>query len=125
MGQFLDDFINDVKNNIPGFIAVAVVEVKSGVSFGSYSAQPDFDPDLASVFNLEVAKAKMNAIKVLGQEGQKIEDIMITLTSQIHFISISETGEYMVYLAVDGNKTNLGMARALLMKYKKEIEGKL
>ena len=125
MGQFLDDFINDVKNNIPGFIAVAVVEIKSGVSFGSYSANPDFDPDLASVFNLEVAKAKMNAIKVLGQEGQKIEDIMITLTSQIHFISLSETGEYMVYLAVDGNKTNLGMARALLMKYKREIEGKL
>jgi len=125
MGQFLDDFINDVKNNIPGFIAVSVVEIKSGVSFGSLSASPDFDPDLASVFNLEVAKAKMNAIKVLGQDGQKIEDIMITLTSQIHFISISDTGEYMVYLAVDSTKTNLGMARALLMKYKKEIEGKL
>lgn len=124
MGQFLDTFVNDLKDNVPGFIAVSVVEIKSGVSYGSLSVVPEFDPDLASVFNLEVAKAKMNAIKVLGL-NQKIDDIMITLENQIHFIDISENGEYMIYLAVDSAKSNLGMARALLKRYKKDIEGKL
>lgn len=124
MGQFLDTFVNDLRDNVPGFIAVSVVEIKSGVSYGSLSVVPEFDPDLASVFNLEVAKAKMNAIKVLGL-NQKIDDIMITLENQIHFIDISENGEYMIYLAVDSAKSNLGMARALLKRYKKDIEGKL
>lgn len=50
---------------------------------------------------------------------------MINLTSQIHIIDFSEGGEYFIYLAVDANKVNLGMAKALLNKYKKDITGKL
>ena len=47
-----------MKNNIPGFIAVSVTEVRSGVSYGSDSVDPSFDPNLASAYNLEVVKAK-------------------------------------------------------------------
>jgi len=50
---------------------------------------------------------------------------MISLTEQIHIIDISENNEYFIYLAVDSTKANLGLTRALLNKYKKEISGKL
>ena len=50
---------------------------------------------------------------------------MITLTNQIHIIDVSENNEYFIYLAVDSSKANLGMTKALLNKYKKEISGKL
>ena len=33
--------------------------------------------------------------------------------------------KYFIYLAVDSSKANLGMTKALLNKYKKEISGKL
>jgi len=124
MSDFLKQFGDEVKKNIPGYIAVAVTEIKSGISYFSDTVVDGFDPELASAFNLEVVKAKLNAISALGL-NQSIDDIMITLTDQIHIIDISENNEYFIYLAVDSNKANLGMTKALLNKYKKEITEKL
>jgi len=124
MSDFLKQFGDEVKKNIPGYIAVAVTEIKSGISYFSDTVVDGFDPELASAFNLEVVKAKLNAISALGLK-QNIDDIMITLTDQIHIIDISENNEYFIYLAVDSNKANLGMTKALLNKYKKEITEKL
>ena len=123
MTNVLDKFIQDVKNNIPGFIAVSVTEVRSGVSYGAESVDPSFDPNLASAYNLEVVKAKMNALHVLGLDGkEKIEDILITLTDQIHVIDIAPNGNYFVYLVVDSSKANLGITRSLLARYKKDLQ---
>lgn len=124
MSDFLKQFGDEVKKNIPGYIAVAVTEIKSGISYFSHSSSESFDPELASAFNLEVVKAKLNAISALGL-SQSIDDILITLTDQIHIIDVSQNNEYFIYLVVDSNKANLGMTKALLNKYKKEISGKL
>ena len=124
MSDFLKQFGDEVKKNIPGYIAVAVTEIKSGISYFSHSSSESFDPELASAFNLEVVKAKLNAISAL-ELSQSIDDILITLTDQIHIIDVSQNNEYFIYLAVDSNKANLGMTKALLNKYKKEISGKL
>ncbi|AMA49031.1 MULTISPECIES: hypothetical protein [Flavobacterium] len=124
MSDFLKQFGEDLKNNVPGFIAVAVSEIKSGISYFTLSTNPSFDPELASAFNLEVVKAKLNAINALGLK-ETIEDILINLKSQIHIIDVSENNEYFIYLAVDSTKANLGMTKALLNKYKKEIKGKI
>lgn len=124
MSDFLKQFGDEIKRNVPGYIAVAVTEIKSGISYYSDSSVESFDPELASAFNLEVVKAKLNAISALGLT-QSIDEIMISLTSQIHLIDISENNEYFIYLAVDSTKANLGMTRSLLSKYKKEIAGKL
>ncbi|KQB42566.1 hypothetical protein [Flavobacterium aquidurense] len=124
MSDFLQQFGDEIKKNIPGYIAVAVTEIKSGISYFSDSVVADFDPELASAFNLEVVKAKLNAISALGLQ-QNIDDIMITLTNQIHIIDISENNEYFIYLAVDSNKANLGMTKALLNKFKKDITQKM
>lgn len=79
---------------------------------------------MASAFNLEVVKAKLNAINALSL-NETIDDIMITLSSQIHIIDVADNNEYFIYLAVDSTKANLGMTKALLNKYKKEITKKL
>lgn len=124
MSDFLNKFGEDLKNNVSGFIAVSVTEVKTGVSYYSLSVDPSFDPELASAYNLEVVKAKFSAIKALNLD-QTIENIMINLSSQIHIIDISENNDYFIYLAVDANKANLGMTKALLNKYKKDIVDKI
>jgi hypothetical protein len=125
MSDFLKQFGEDLKKNVPGFIAVSIAEIQSGMSYFSLSVVADFDPELASAFNLEVVKAKMNAISALGLKNQIVSDIMITLTSQIHILDISDNGQYMIYLAVDSTKANLGMTKSILNKYKKEIAAKL
>ena len=122
MINVLDKFIQDMKTNVPGFIAVSVTEVRSGVSYGAESVDPSFDPNLASAYNLEVVKAKQNALQILGLASkEKIEDILITLTNQIHIIDIAASGGYFIYLAVDSSKANLGLTRALLAKYKTDL----
>lgn len=124
MSDYLRQFGEEIKKNVPGYIAVAVTEIKSGISYYSNSAIADFDPELASAFNLEVVKAKLNAINALGL-NETIDDIMISLSSQIHIIDVADNNEYFIYLAVDSTKANLGMTKALLNKYKKEITKKL
>ncbi|MBB4802752.1 hypothetical protein HNP37_002827 [Flavobacterium nitrogenifigens] len=125
MSDFLTQFGEDLKKNVPGFIAVSVAEIASGMSYYSQSVVADFDPELASAYNLEVVKAKMNAIKALNLHGQVVDNIMITLSSQIHIIDVSDNQQYFIYLAVDSTRANLGMTKSILNKYKKEIATKL
>ena len=124
MSDFLKEFGENLKTNMPGFIAVSVAEIKSGISYYSLSAIDTFDPELASAFNLEVIKSKMNVIASLGL-NQKIDDIIFTLTDQIHIVDVSDNGEYLIYLAVDSTKGNLGMTKAMLSPYKKDIDCKI
>lgn len=124
MSDFLTNFAEDLKTNVAGFIAVAVTEIKTGMSYTALSVDPSFDAELAAAYNLEVVKAKMSTIKALNL-NQEVEDIMITLTNQIHIISVSTSGEYFIYLAVDSTKANLGLTKAILKKYSREIESKL
>ena len=123
MTNVLDKFVQDIRTNVPGFIAVSVTEVKSGVSYVEASADPNLDPNLASAYNLEVVKAKMSALRILGLEDkEKIEDILITLTNQIHVIDLAPNGNYFVFLVVDSSKANLGITRSLLARYKKDLQ---
>ncbi len=122
--DFLNVFLNDMKNNISGFIAVAVTEIETGLSYGSLSADSTFDPEIASAYNLEVVKAKFKAISALGLNSE-IDDILITLSNQIHIIDVSPNRKFMIYLAADSSKANLGMTRAVIKKYKGELEKNL
>ena len=123
MTNVLDKFVQDIRTNVPGFIAVSVTEVKSGVSYVAASADPNLDPNLASAYNLEVVKAKMSALRILGLEDkEKIEDILTTLTNQIHVIDLAPNGNYFVFLVVDSSKANLSITRSLLARYKKDLQ---
>ncbi|MBF4517288.1 hypothetical protein IRZ71_13065 [Flavobacterium sp. ANB] len=122
--DFLNVFLNEMKTNVNGFIAVAVTEIESGLSFGNLTVDPSFDPELAAAYNLEVVKAKLSAVKALNL-NQDIEDILITLSNQIHIIDISPNKKFMIYLAADASKANLGMTRAILRKHKLDLEKNL
>lgn len=124
MSDFLKEFGENLKANLPGFIAVSIAEIKSGISYYSLSVVDSFDPELASAFNLEVVKSKMNVIASLGLK-EKLDDIIFTLTNQIHVVDVSENGEYLIYLAVDSTKGNIGMTKAMLSRYKKDIHNKI
>jgi hypothetical protein len=122
--DFLNVFIDDMKTNVNGFIAIAITEIETGLSYGSLSVDPSIDPEIASAYNLEVVKAKFNAVKALNLK-QDIQDILITLTNQIHIIDISPNKKFMIYLVADSTKSNLGMTRSVLRKYKVDLESNL
>lgn len=122
MSVFLNRFSDDLKKTVPSFIAVTFTEVKSGISYFSFSVVPEYDPELASTFYLEIVRAKMNSIVALGLKNQKLDSIVINLTSQIHYIDVSDNGEFFIYLALkDGENQSLGISKLLINKYKQEI----
>lgn len=119
----MQDILNRLKENltsIPSFIAYSVTDLDNGESLDNYTVDPTFDPSIASAYNLEVVKSKLNAIKALDLK-ESIEEITITLKSQIHIISIAPSNSYFIYLAIKSESTNVGLVKALLNKHRVEL----
>lgn len=106
----IDNMLEELMQ-INGAIASGVIDWESGMALGMKS-NGNFDIELACAGNSEVIKAKMATMKSLGLDGE-ISDILITLTNQIHIISVVPGhSELAVYLALDSSKANLALARA-------------
>jgi hypothetical protein len=98
---------------IDGAVGVALVDFDSGLTLGTEGGGPDLDLEVAAAGNTEVIKAKQKALRRLGIEDP-IEDILMTLKSQLHFIRLisGESGEGLfIYLVLDRERSNLALAR--------------
>ncbi|CAM1344789.1 hypothetical protein [Tenacibaculum amylolyticum] len=124
MQETLTDLVNNVKDNIPGYIAISVSEMASGEALISDSNDSDFDPALASAYNVEIINAKRKAINALELD-EELRDIQFNLNSHLHLINLSPSGEYFIYLALDSGKANIALTRTLLNKYKVELNKQL
>ncbi|WP_165607154.1 hypothetical protein [Flavobacterium psychrophilum] len=49
MQLFFKQFGEDLKKNIPGFIAVTITEVRTGIVYYSQSEDPNYDSELSRV----------------------------------------------------------------------------
>ena len=79
------------------------------------SNRPEFDLTAASAYNSELVKQKLKITRTLGLTGT-IEDMLITLTDQIHLVKLIG-GSTFLYLAVDKRHSNLAIARAAVNKH--------
>jgi len=105
----IEGVIDDMMS-INGSIAASVIDWQSGMTLGMRS-NGNFDIELASAGNAEVVKAKMETMKSLDNEGL-IKDMLITLTDQIHIISmVNGQPELCLYAVLDAQKANLALAR--------------
>ncbi|MDO6744346.1 MULTISPECIES: hypothetical protein [Tenacibaculum] len=120
MTEILNELVKNISKNVPGYVALSVTEIETGQTLVADSSDSSFDVNLASAYNLEVVKAKLSAIEVLGID-EEIKDITITLTSQIHIINIAPSGGYFIYLAIDSSKANIAITKTLLNKYKAQL----
>lgn len=108
---------------IEGAIGVALVDFDSGLTLGTEGGGPDLDLEVAAAGNTEVIKAKMKALRRLGID-ENIEDILMTLKSQLHFIRLisGEGGEGLfIYLVLDRERSNLALARRELQNVERNL----
>lgn len=120
MSDFLKLFGENISKEMPGFVALSVVDVKSGNLYYSKRNDNKFDIESASKFALEMIRAQLNANDFLKQK-QNIDDITITLTNQFQFLKISQNNSYFIYLIADSSKANLTFTKAILNKQVAEI----
>lgn len=109
--------VQEILNDLPGLMAVAVVDVTSGMSLASHTNVPSINPDTAAAYNTEVVKQKQKAMQALKLQGESIEDILITLSNQIHLLKLTEAGNKFIYLVVNSRDTNLAIAREVLRSH--------
>ena len=109
--------VQNVIDELPALMAIAVVDVTSGMSLASHTNSPTINPDTAAAYNTEVVKQKQKAMSALKLTGETIEDILITLSNQLHLIKLNSTGSKFIYLVVNQRDTNLAIAREVLRSH--------
>ena len=113
--------VDGVLNDLPGLLAVAVVDMGSGMSLASHSNSPAINPDTAAAYNTEVVKQKQKAMSALKLTGENIEDILFTLSNQLHLIRLASSGSKFIYLVVSTRDTNLAIAREVLREHATQL----
>ena len=104
-----------IESEVSGFIAASLVDLDSGMTLGVHSARSDFDLGAASAYNSEIVKQKLKTIQALGLKST-LEDILLTLSDQIHLIKLV-TPRTFIYFAADRGQTNLAIVRTAVNKY--------
>lgn len=99
-------------NEIPGFIAASLVDIDSGMTLAVKSTRSDFDLAVASAYNSELVKQKVKIIKALNLKTN-LEDMIMTLGDQIHFLKILSPTLF-IYLAADRSTANIAIVRTVV-----------
>ena len=110
MNDTLEAFCRDIN----GFMAASLVDIDSGMTLAVKSLRPDFDLAVASAYNSELVKQKQKIMKALNLKTQ-LEDMILTLGDQIHFIKITSPSTFL-YLAVDRATCNIAIVRTMVNK---------
>jgi predicted regulator of Ras-like GTPase activity (Roadblock/LC7/MglB family) len=111
----LTDALEKIATDANGFIAASLVDLDSGMTLAIKTSRTDFDLTAASAYNSELVKQKLKIMRTLGLSGA-IEDMLITLTDQIHLIKLVGPNTFL-YLAVDKKQSNLAMVRSAVNKH--------
>ena len=102
---------------IPGFIGASLVDLDSGMTLAVKSLRPEFDLGVASAYNSELVKQKLKIMKALNLKTN-LEDMILTLGDQIHFIKLLSPTLF-IYLAADRATSNIAIVRNVVAKHSK------
>ena len=110
------EVISRIESDVGGMIAAAAVDLESGMTLAAKSNRPDFDLSVASAYNSELVKQKLKIMQALNIKAS-LEDMLLTLTDQLHLIKILPGGSGFLYLAADRGATNLAILRSAVNKH--------
>ena len=111
----LNDVLEKISADTNGFIAASLVDLDSGMTLAIKTSRTEFDLTAASAYNSELVKQKLKIMRTLGLTGT-IEDILITLSDQIHLVKLVGPNTFL-YLAVERKQSNLAIVRNAVNKH--------
>ncbi|MEP6881060.1 MAG: hypothetical protein ABI866_03650 [Dokdonella sp.] len=109
-----------IEADVSGVIATAAVDLESGMTLAAKSNRSDFDLTVASAYNSELVKQKLKIMKALKLNAA-LEDMVLTLTDQIHVIKMFPGANSFLYLAADRSSTNLAILRNAIVKHTADL----
>ncbi|MDF3068854.1 MAG: hypothetical protein K0R38_4455 [Polyangiaceae bacterium] len=111
----LNEVLDKIATDASGFIAASLVDLDSGMTLAIKASRTEFDLTAASAYNSELVKQKLKIMRTLGLTGT-IEDMLITLTDQIHLVKLIGQNTFL-YLAVDRKQSNIALVRSAVNKH--------
>jgi hypothetical protein len=107
--------------DIEGAVGAAIMDYENGMTLGTIGGR-NLDMELAGAGTTEVVRSERSIIHDLGlQEG--VQDILITLSSQHHLVRMCQRHEdVFIYLVIDRDKGNLGLARRAIDDVDQRLE---
>ena len=111
----LNEVLEKISEDTNGFIAASLVDLDSGMTLAIKAARTDFDLTAASAYNSELVKQKLKIMRTLNLTGT-IEDMLITLTDQIHLVKLIGPNTFL-YLAVDKRHSNIALVRSAVNRH--------
>jgi hypothetical protein len=115
----VNEAFDALQADIPGFIAASLVDIDSGMTLAVRSNRPDFDLAVASAYNSELVKQKLKIMKALNLKTN-LEDMILNLGDQIHFIKILSPSAF-IYLAADRSACNIAIVRNVVNKHARTV----
>lgn len=110
-----EQLLQQVLTGLPELIGAAVVQIDSGQALAFYTTAREFNISKVLGFNAEVIRQQHLAMQALMLPAEEqLEEILITLQTQLHLLRLLPDGQRFLYVAVDSRDTNLGIARTVL-----------
>lgn len=110
-----EQLLQQVLAGLPELIGAAVVQIDSGQTLASYTTAREFNISKVVGFNAEVIRQQRLAMQALLLPAEEqLEEILITLQTQLHLSRLLPDGQCFLYAVVDSRDTNLGIARTVL-----------
>jgi hypothetical protein len=116
-----DRIVQGLLSDLPSLIAVAVVDVGTGMMLASHSNYARFNLDLAAAYNTQVVKQSLKAMKDVSSSTGKLEEILVTVADQLHLIKLLLKEEVFVFLAVNSLDINMAMATQMIQRHTPEF----
>ena len=115
----LPPLLERLKNELPGFLAAAVVNCDDGLSLAELSIQPEIEAGAAAAYLSSIVKSNRKAIKLLAR-NEKTDDIIIS-TGQYHFI-IRDLNNFSFFLFVMTDRNEwLGRTKMIMQFFEAEL----
>jgi hypothetical protein len=110
-----EEVVQGVVQELPDFITVAVVERTSGqILAGKWAGNSGGAVEVAAA-NAEIVRQTYQAIDALQLgPAEQLDDILVTLRFQLHLMRVLPQTDWLLYLAVRTQDSNLGLARTVL-----------
>lgn len=113
-----EELVRSVVAELPDFITVAVVDSATGqILAGQWAGQSGGAVEVAAA-NAEIVRQTRQALNALQLAPvEQLEGILISLRRQLHLLQVLPQHDWLLYLAIRIQDTNLALARTVLRQH--------
>lgn len=98
---------------LPELLLAAVFEVGSGQPLATYASERHYQPALLTAPVVAAVRQLQAGLATHDQPSEVLQEILLTLPSQLHLLRLRADGQQFLYLAVHTHDASLGLARQL------------